>query len=151
MTATGAALMSPRSVRTQSDASFLIDRLPVGTYEVRAAMAGFKALVQNNVSLSAGFTATLSLKLEVGDITQSVTVESAAPLIDVTSAQNSTAFSTSLLENIPSGRDVWSTAAQIPGATSNLKCSIRQMTRILNGFHLLRGLGFVASANLSDG
>ena len=119
VTATGSALMSPRTVRTQSDGSFLIDRLPVGTYEVRAEMAGFKALVQNNVALSAGFTATLNLKVEVGDITQSVTVESASPLIDVTSAQNTTAFNTSLLENIPSGRDVWSTAAQIPGATSS--------------------------------
>ena len=101
VTATGSALMSPRTVRTQSDGSFLIDRLPVGTYEVRAEMAGFKALVQNNVALSAGFTATLNLKVEVGDITQSVTVESASPLIDVTSAQNTTAFNTSLLENIP--------------------------------------------------
>jgi hypothetical protein len=119
ITATSPALMTRRELKTQPDGSFLFDRLPIGTYEIRAEMAGFKALVQPDIVLSAGFTATIGLKLEVGDISQSVTVEGAASVLDVTSVQNTTSFNTSLLENIPSGRDVWSTVAQIPGATSS--------------------------------
>src|SRR5579864_6112120 len=112
------ALMAQRVARTQSDGSFLFDQLPVGTYEVKAEMPGFKELVERNIVLTAGFTATLSLKLEVGELTQSVTVEAAEPLIDVKSAENATTFNTSLLQNTPSGRDLWSTVAQIPGSSS---------------------------------
>ncbi len=112
-----AALMATRTAKTQSDGSFLFDQLPVGTYEVKVSLQGFKELLQPNVVLTAGFTATLNLKLEVGNMSQSVTVEGAAPVIDVKSAENATTFGTALLQNIPSGRDPWSTIAQIPGAS----------------------------------
>lgn len=114
---TGTALMAQRVAKTQNDGSFAFDQLPVGTYEVKASMQGFKELVQPNIVLTAGFTATLNLKLQVGDLTQSVTVEGAEPVIDVKSAENATTFGTSLLQNTPSGRDPWSTIAQIPGAS----------------------------------
>ncbi|MCU1262992.1 MAG: TonB-dependent receptor, partial [Bryobacterales bacterium] len=54
----GAALMAERTSKSQSDGSFLFDQLPVGTYEVKVSMPGFKTLVQPNVTLTSGFTAT---------------------------------------------------------------------------------------------
>jgi Carboxypeptidase regulatory-like domain len=113
----GPALMAQREAKTQADGSFLFDQLPIGTYDLKAGMSGFKELLQHNIVLTAGFTATLNLKLEVGDLSQSVTVEAAQPLIDVKSDENATTFGTSLLQNVPSGRDPWSTVAQIPGAS----------------------------------
>ena len=117
ITVTSPALMAAKTEKSHADGSFSFDQLPVGTYAVKASLAGFKELIEPNVVLTAGFTATLRLKLEVGDISQSVTVEGAAPVIDVKSAETATTFGTNLLQNIPSGRDPWSTIAQIPGAS----------------------------------
>jgi hypothetical protein len=79
----GSALMAPRVAKTQGDGSFLFDGLPVGTYEVKVEMPGFKTLLQPNIILTAGFTATLNIKLEVGDLTQSGTITAEEPIIDV--------------------------------------------------------------------
>jgi len=111
------ALMAPRVGKTQGDGSFLFDGLPVGTYEVKVEMPGFKTLLQPDIILTAGFTATLNIKLEVGDLSQSVTITAEEPIIDVKSVENTTTFGTGLLQNVPSGRDPWSTVAQIPGAS----------------------------------
>lgn len=114
---TSGALMAPRIAKTQNGGSFLFDQLPVGTYEVKVEMPGFKTLLQPDIVLTAGFTATLNMKLDVGDISQSVTITAEEPIIDVKSVDNTTTFGTTLLQNVPSGRDPWSTVAQIPGAS----------------------------------
>jgi len=110
------ALMSDRSVLTQSDGSYLFDLLPPGTYEVTFTSEGFRALHETGVVITAGFTATVNAKLQVGEIEQTVVVQG-QPVVDLQNAQTSTTFDQTLLQDIPSGRDPWSTVAQMPGAT----------------------------------
>ena len=117
VTANGEALMSPRITTSQNDGSYLFDLLPPGSYEVTVAAAGFKTFSQKGVILTAGFTATLNPRLEVGATGETVTVTAEAPAVDVKETQGSTTFDQNLLQNIPSGRDPWSTVAQAPGAT----------------------------------
>jgi outer membrane receptor protein involved in Fe transport len=114
----GPALMAPRSATSRTDGNFLIDVVPIGTYTLTVTANGFKSFVQNNLALQAGFTATVNAVLEVGTMTQSVTVES-APVVDVQSVASSTTFGEAMLQNLPSGRDPWSTVAQAPGVTSS--------------------------------
>src|SRR4026207_82702 len=45
-----------------------------GTYAVRVELQGFKALTQTGISLAVGQTLSLSLKLEVGQISELITV-----------------------------------------------------------------------------
>ena len=47
---------------------------------------------------------------------QTVTV-AGEPVVDVQSVQTSTTFNQQLLQDIPAGRDPWSTVAQMPGVT----------------------------------
>jgi hypothetical protein len=110
------ALMAPRTASTSADGAFLFDLLPAGPYEVTVSAAGFKGLTQTGIVLTAGFTATVNSKLEVGEVTQVVRVEG-EPVLDVQNVVTSTTFDQTLLQNIPSGRDPWSTVAQMPGAT----------------------------------
>src|SRR5215472_8307171 len=117
VTASGQSLMSPRATISQSDGSYLFDLLPSGSYDFTAAAAGFKTFSQKGILLTAGFTATLNPRLEVGGIEDIVTVNAEAPAVDVKDTQGSTTFDLNLLQNIPSGRDPWSTVAQTPGAT----------------------------------
>jgi hypothetical protein len=112
------ALLAPRSTHTEADGGYLFDLLPPGTYELTVTAAGFRALSQTGIVLTAGFTATINGKLQVGEVTQVVKVEG-EPVIDFQSNQTSTTFDQNLLQDIPSGRDPWSTVAQMPGSTSS--------------------------------
>src|SRR5262249_34652913 len=69
--------------RTATDASgrFLADLLPVGVYEVRVTAPGFKTASETGVRLNVAQRLGLMIRLEVGQITDSVLVTAEAPLI----------------------------------------------------------------------
>lgn len=118
VTVKSTALMATRTTNTTADGSYLFDLLPLGTYEVTITANGFRAVDETDVVLTAGFTATVNAKLAVGQVTETVKVEG-EPVIDLQNVQTSTTFDQTLLQNIPSGRDPWSTVAQMPGVTSS--------------------------------
>jgi Carboxypeptidase regulatory-like domain/TonB dependent receptor len=118
ITVKSAALMAPRTINTSSDGAYLFDLLPPGTYEVTVTASGFRTVNETGIVLTAGFTATVNSKLLVGEVTQTIQVEG-EPVVDLQSVQTSTTFDQTLLQDIPSGRDPWSTVAQMPGVTSS--------------------------------
>jgi hypothetical protein len=118
ITASSPALFAKRSTTSHADGSYLLDLLPPGEYEVTISQTGFRSFSQTGIVLTAGFTATVSPKLQVGEIAQVVQVE-AVPLLDLQNNQTTTTFDQTLLQEIPSGRDPWSTVAQMPGSTSS--------------------------------
>jgi hypothetical protein len=67
--------------------------------------------------LTAGFTATANISLPLGESSEMVNVE-AEPTVDVKGSSSPTTFDYTLLQDIPSGRDPWSTLSQTPGVTS---------------------------------
>src|SRR5262249_9295707 len=111
---------APRAVITAEDASYLVDKLPPGDYKVTINSPGFKTIVQNGVNVRANFTATINATLEVGAISETVTVTGEAPVVDVKSATTATTFDTDLLKQIPAGHDTWSMLEQIPGLTPSV-------------------------------
>src|SRR5690242_8396742 len=118
VTANSSALFAKRTTTTHADGSYLLDLLPPGAYDVTVSQAGFRAFTQTGIVLTAGFTATVSPRLQVGEVNQAVTVEG-EPLLDLQNNQTTTTFDENLLQDIPSGRDPWSTVAQMPGSTSS--------------------------------
>jgi len=118
VTVKSSALMAARTTSSGADGSYLFDLLPPGTYEVTVTGSGFKGFSETGVVLTAGFTATVNAKLQVGQVTETVKVEG-EPVVDLQNNQTATTFDQSLLQEIPSGRDPWSTVAQMPGVTSS--------------------------------
>ena len=117
VTVKGGALMASRITHPQADGSYLFDLLPPGTYLVTVQATGFQTLEQRNVVITAGFTATVNAKLQVGQVQQIMDVEG-EPVVDVQTVETATTFDQQLLQDIPAGRDPWSTVAQMPGVTS---------------------------------
>jgi hypothetical protein len=117
ITVKGAALMADRTSPAQADGSYLFDLLPPGTYELTTSAQGFQTLRQTGIVINAGFTATVNSRLQVGQVQQTVTVMG-EPVVDVQTIQTATTFTQQLLQDIPAGRDPWSTVAQMPGVTS---------------------------------
>ncbi|HKW32971.1 MAG TPA: TonB-dependent receptor [Candidatus Acidoferrum sp.] len=118
VTVKSSALMAERTTTTGADGAYLFDLLPPGTYEVTVTSKGFKGFTETGIVLTAGFTATVNSKLQVGEVTDVVKVQG-EPVIDLQNNQTATTFDQNLLQDIPSGRDPWSTVAQMPGVTSS--------------------------------
>ena len=76
---TGAA----RTASTGEAGTYRVLSLPVGRYEVKAELTGFKAARQTGISLAVGEEAVVNLKLEVGAVRDEVTVNEEAPRSDM--------------------------------------------------------------------
>lgn len=105
----------PQTTVTDANGAYRVDRLAPGTYSVKFELQGFKTVERPGVALSAGFVATISPKLEVGSLTETITVTGAAPTVDVKSNVQQTVMNQEILEGVPTGRDPWSLAKIIPG------------------------------------
>src|SRR5918993_783208 len=72
-----------------------------GTYAIRVELPGFKILSQTGISLAVGQTISLTLKLEVGQLTESIEVRGDSPLIDTTTVSSGQNFDRRLVEALP--------------------------------------------------
>ncbi len=85
-----------------------------GEYLLRASLSGFRT-AQYRVRINVGRTATVDIDLDLAGIEETVVVISAAPLIDASSAQVTSAFSEELIQNIPIPREFIDIADLTPG------------------------------------
>ena len=72
---------------TTSAGAYTLPYLPAGTYSVRVSAPGFRTATQENVLLRVGQTQSLNITLEVGAVTEEVTVSAAPPLLESGSAE----------------------------------------------------------------
>jgi hypothetical protein len=78
-----------------------IPGLPVGVYEITFELDGFRRLVRSLVTVDAGSVRSLEVALEVGALTESVTVAADAPLLTSTTPTTSRSLTSAELEAIP--------------------------------------------------
>lgn len=100
---------------TDALGTYRFDRLSPGTYNVKFELQGFRTVDRQNVVINAAFVATIAAKMEVGSLSETITVTGASPTVDVKSNVQQTVMSQEILEGVPTGRDPWSLAKLIPG------------------------------------
>jgi len=76
-----------RETVSGSDGFYRFDLLPVGVYDVFAELEGFKKAVSSKISLSVNDVLRVDLKMEVGQVTEVVTIEGGPAAINT---ENST-------------------------------------------------------------
>src|SRR4051812_4674338 len=86
VTATQTATGLVRTAVTDESGNYLLSNLPTGPYKLEIGLQGFKTYVQTGLVLQVGGTPTVNAALELGSLEESVTVEAAAPIVDVRSA-----------------------------------------------------------------
>ena len=74
-----------RSVQSDNKGEFTAALLPVGHYSVAADAKGFKRFVQSGIELHVSEKLTVTLALQVGEITEQVTVEENATQVELQS------------------------------------------------------------------
>lgn len=96
-----------RDAVTNSAGLYVFNFLPAGQYVVTAELTGFKAVRHAEVRLEIGQNLALDMKLEVGLIAETVTVEGAPPLLDTTSPSIGTVIQSSQLQALPLAGRHW--------------------------------------------
>src|SRR5260370_2606042 len=67
--------------------AYTLPYVPAGTYKLRVTAPGFRTSEADNVILRVAQTLTVNITLEVGAVSEQVTVSDQSPLLDTRSAQ----------------------------------------------------------------
>ena len=71
---------------TDGNGSYVLSNLPLGPYRLDVSLQGFRTYVQTGIVLQVGASPEINVAMSVGAVEESVTVEAAAPLVDVQSS-----------------------------------------------------------------
>jgi hypothetical protein len=124
---------------TVSDGSglYVIPNLPPGTYRLTVQKDGFKTVVRPGVALHTDTVVEMNFSMEVGSLTQSVTIEAGAPIVELSSATIGGNVNNSEVLSLPLNARSWTDLATLtPGVAS-----IRSLPSVTNPDRLGRGLG----------
>lgn len=92
--------------------------LPTGTYTITASLDGFATSELKNLRLEVGSAPTVNFTLQSAALSESITVTSQAPLVEVTNTTFSTTMESEQIKNLPvQGRDFTRLATLTPETT----------------------------------
>ena len=70
-----------------SAGAYTLPYLPPGTYSLRITAPGFRTANQENVILRVGQTMTVNIEMQIGAVTEEVTVSATPPLLEAGTAE----------------------------------------------------------------
>ena len=150
-----------RTVTTDETGNFRVPSLPVGSQEVRAEKPGFQSAVRTGINLVVGQEAIVVLKLDVGQVSQEVTVSADTPLVDLTTASVSGVVNERQIRELPlNGRSFDNLITLNPGTINYTYKSPGTVTsqgntfsvagrRPLENMFLLNGIEYTGSSQLA--
>jgi len=125
-----------RRVTSNQQGLYSAPALAPGSYDVSVEATGFATVHQNTVVLEVDQRANLDFTLTVGSISDSVTVEGSAPLINASDASVSTVIGNRFVENMPlNGRSFGSLIELAPGVVLTPSSLFEQGQFSVNGQH----------------
>jgi hypothetical protein len=101
VTLTSSATGLTRSAVTSETGSYRFSALPVGTYDIRAELAGFQSKVEQGLRVAVGDEAVLNITLEVGAAAETVSVTAEAPVVNTTSGTLGSLVSEQTVADLP--------------------------------------------------
>ena len=105
-----------RSVMTNEVGEYAFSSVLPGTYTVRVSLPGFKTEERKGFRIGTQQSAVLDFMLEVGEISEQITVTGEAPLVERASATQAASLDKEALQNLPIfGRNTFFAAILTPG------------------------------------
>src|SRR5436853_7614254 len=93
-----------RDVVTDERGEFALPALPAGRYTLRIELPGFKTYTNQGLELGAGQTVRQTFVLEVGQLSENITVSESAPLVETASAAQHESLGTLEVTQLPLAR-----------------------------------------------
>jgi len=108
-----------RSATTDGNGYYTFPDLAPGTYEVKVQKQGFSTAQQAGVALLVNSTARVDLTLQTGQVSETITVNTAPPLLQTDTARTGGTLSARQAEQLPlgNGRNFQNLVDLVPGAT----------------------------------
>lgn len=75
-----------RQVAANETGDYVLSALPLGEYEIRAELAGFKAGVRQNILVRSDQPIRVDMQLQVGEVTETLILAGAAPVLQTDSS-----------------------------------------------------------------
>lgn len=105
-----------RTVVTNESGLFRAPLLPLGTYRVSAELQGFRTYEQTGITLTAGRTAVVDVKMTVGALQETITVTADSPLVDLGKIEQGRTLSEAEIKTLPlTSRNPYNFAVLQPG------------------------------------
>jgi len=131
-----------RTATTQSNGSYLTPLLPPGDYTVQATANGFKSVEISRITIHVTETETLDIRLQVGAVTETITVQDVAELVQTNSSALGNVTDQRMVEDLPL---VTRNYMQILGLSPGVSSEITDASRIGRGNV---GLEYSTSGNI---
>jgi hypothetical protein len=102
VTVTNPATGLTRTTETSGAGLYIFSDLPVGAYNLTVEARGFKKLKQDRIPLQMGASATVDVRMEVGDAgKETVTVAGEPPVVETTRSSAASNVSAQAVANLP--------------------------------------------------
>ena len=86
---------------TDETGSFALLNLPTGPYRLEATLSGFRTFAQTGIVLQVGSNPVIPVKLELGSLEETVSVEAAAPLVETRNPAVGSTITSEQVEALP--------------------------------------------------
>lgn len=145
-----------RTVSTDSNGAFTVTNLPAGSYSVTVKVTGFRSYSASNVILNVAQKRSLSIELQPGQVSETVTVtETAAAVQTASAAQLGTVSGTQVRELQLNNRNFQQLVTLQPGVASGLpdviNFGISNVTNVVvNGARVTSNNWTVDGADIND-
>ena len=135
--------LTVRETTSGNDGVFVLNNVQPGLYTIKSEVAGFKTLERTNLRLDQNQIMNLgTVTLQVGQTTDSVTVQAEVPLVETSTANKAfTVDARQVTQLALNGRDFQSLIRTLPGVVSNDRTDFRLAFNNTDAFNIngLRG------------
>src|SRR5262245_23018569 len=115
ITLTNTATNFKRSTVTNDRGEYVFSALEPGTYTLKATLQGFKTIEQRDLRVGTQQFLVIDLTMEVGTLTESVTVKGESPITETANASHGTVLDSTTLQTLPApGRNAFMIGVTVP-------------------------------------
>jgi hypothetical protein len=109
-----------RTAQTNTEGEFRFEFLPVGNYKAEITAQGFKRFIRTDIVLDVNVPARIDAVLQLGDVSQTVTVTEGVSLVDTTSPEIGRTIENHEVSNLPLvNRNLYQLLTLTPGVQNS--------------------------------
>jgi hypothetical protein len=121
ITLTHAGTGLTRTVVSDAAGEYTAPSLPTGKYTVTSELSGFKTVTQPDVDLGVDQRVRINVRLEIGTVSETITITGQSPLVQISSSELGTTVSEEQIKTLPlNGRNFVNLTRTVPGVVRGI-------------------------------